>query len=326
MQKTVTTLTLHDLQFLKDVVVAIRNIEDGYITTPDPLYNLGKTRGPKAFDKAYRDAIERGFTSQTAYLVDLLEGMPDLYTYSSYIYDDVMTAIGEPDSNLTTAFFDGAWVATMVEYVNMICPCVYQKSVTYIGGPRPETPPPVVTPDPEYGSLYMFLDIRFDNANYMLKGTLNYHHVDGPLPYFDDFIGGLYQEKDTSVIYSLGDFLLEAAEFCHGKRVRDWRLDETVVIDPYMTQFGVYLKDDSNVAYNTPGILSSAIWLNDWNEHNGKVHSPTCIPFEDWFVFFNMIPHSDLATIKARAASTLDVTASGIEYIWYPPAATPWIP
>lgn len=323
MQKTVTTLTLHDLQFLKNVVAAIRDLEDGYTAAPDPLYDLGKTLGPKIFDTAYKDAVEAGFTEQTAYLVKLLEGMPDLTTYSSYINSSVMAAIGQPAGNLTTALFDGAWMSTMMEYVDMVCPCEYVKVITYEGGPRPETPPPVTPPTPEQGTAHVMLSISFDHNEYRLHGNLLYHHLDGPLPYFDDFIGGLFKEVDPSVTYSMGDFLLETGEYCHNKRVEDWRLDESTVINPYMKQYSIFIKDDSSVAYNTPGTLSSSLWLNDWTEYNGKVHSPLTMPFEDWFVIYHKVPHSSLTDIMTRASTTISTTKSAVEYVWYPPAATP---
>lgn len=325
-KKTVATLTLHDLYFLKTAMETMRSYEAAYAGAPDPLYDLGKTLGPRIFDPAYREAIEKGFTSQTAYLIKVLEGLPDLTTFNTYINGPVMAAAGQPSTNLKTALFEGAWVATLMDYADLVCPCTYQKNITYEGGPRPETPPPVPAPAPALGSMHVMLGIEFDRPNMILKGTMQYHHLEGPLPYFDDFIGALYTEEDTTVSYSMGDFLIESGELCHAKRTEDWRLGQNLVINPYMTQFGVYIKTDSSVAYNLPGRLSSAIWLNNWDEFKGKVHSPLTMPFEDWYVIYHMVPHSSMTDIMSRASTTITVQIGGTEYVWFPPAATPWIP
>ena len=319
-----TPMTLHDLKFMRDVLTTVRSYDASYAASPDPLYASGRKFGPQLFDPAYKEVLAKNNeTSNLAYMVDLLEGMPNLTTFGSYINEAAMKAAGRPDTKLTKAFYEGVWVATLIEYLDLVCPCIYQKTVQYVGGPRPITAP---ASNPIYGSLFSILMVTLDKAKMLLRGKLESHHLEGPLPYFDDFIGALYTEDDKSSSYSEGAFMMDIGKLCHDNRDGLWRLDETIVHNPYMTQFGVFLKDEGVPASNTPGTLSSAIWLNDWDELKGKVHSPTSLLCEDWYVMFNMIPHSDMTTIMTRAADTITVNTTTREYVWYEPAATPWMP
>lgn len=325
MYKTVVPVTLYDLRMIRDAILAVRSYDAKYAASPDPLYSLGRKLGPRKFDPDYKALSDEGSAAYLSYLVDLLTTLPNLTSYSSYITGATLKKIPSvDDSMLTEALFEGAWVATLIEYLDLVCPCFFQKTVTYEGGPRPPAPGATDSTDPIYGTMILTVKAALDKQSMLLQCTLEEHVMDGPLPYFDDFIGALYTEDDKLIPYTTGDFLMEIGKLSHDNRDKLWRFDSTVVNQPYMTQFGVFIKNDEVSAKNSPGVISSSLWLNDWDEHKGKVHSPTILHAEDWYVLYNMIPHSAIEDILDRASTTITVETKYREYSWYGAAETPW--
>lgn len=325
MYKTVIPVTLYDLRMIRDAILAVRSYDAKYAASPDPLYNLGRKLGPRKFDTNYKALSEEGSTAYLSYIVDLLTSLPDLTSYSSYITEEAMKSIPTIDNSmLTEALYEGAWAATLIEYLDLVCPCFFQKTVTYEGGPRPPAPGVSDSTDPIYGKMILTVKVSFDKHSMLLPSSVEEHVIDDPLPYFDDFIGALYTEDDKLIPYSAGDFLMDIGKLSHDNRNKLWRFDSSVVHQPYMTQFGVFIKDAEVSAKNSPGVMSSSLWLNDWDEHNGKIHSPTILLAEDWYVMYNMIPHNTIEDILDRAATTISVTTHYREYSWYGAAETPW--
>lgn len=315
----VTPLTMWDLQFLSDVADTIRDYETTYAGTPDPNYDFGKTLGPKTIDADYVRAFDKGKVSKLAYLQDLIKSMPDLTTHTSYTEPKALEKLGSTSAYLQAGTYDGIWVALLSEYIAVSCPAVYQRTVEYLSQASPAV----------YGDMQVMIDVRFDLKTRLLKGNLYYHHLlNGPLPYFDDLIGSLYITDETNPTYTMADFLMKWGEIQHNNRPGPWRLDQSIIIDPYMTQFAVFYETEASKAVNNVGQLSSALWLNNISLKYGKVHSPLTMPFEDWFVIFNMVPHSDVASvILPRIPTELKMAPITVkEYKWYMPGDTPWIP
>lgn len=325
MYNTVVPVTLYDLHMIRDALLTVRSYDAKYAASPDPLYDLGRKLGPRKFDTDYKALSEEGSTAYLSYLVDLLTSLSDLTDFSGYITDAALKTIPTVnDGMLTDALREGAWVATLIEYLDLVCPCFFQKAVTYAGGPRPAAPGSTDSTDTVYGTMFLTIKVTLDKSDMLLHCTLEEHILNGPLPYFDDFIGALYTEDDKLIEYTAGDFLMDIGKLCHDNRKKLWRFDSAVVHQPYMTQFSVFIKNDEVSALNSPGTRSSSLWLNDWDEHKGKVHSPTVIKSEDWYVMYNMIPHSTIEDILARAATTITVETHYREYSWYGAAETPW--
>lgn len=312
-------VTMWDMKFLSDLTDTIQDFETTYSTSPDSEYDLGKTLDPRLIDTNYAEVFDRGRAARIAYLQNLIMSRPTYNDHKTYTEPRALAHFGAGSTHLQDATYDGMWVSILTEYIALNCPAVYQRVVEYLTQASPAV----------YGSMQVILDVRFDLKTRLLTGNLYYHHLlDGPLPYFDDLIGSLYIVDETNPSYKMSDFILKWGEIHHNRRPGPWRLDQSIVIDPYMTQYGIFYETEESKALNSAGQLSSAIWLNDIATKYGKVHSPLTVPFEDWFVFFNMIPHGDLTTdILPRIPAELNMAALSVnEYKWYLPGETPWAP